>query len=100
MQQKARQVLRQIIRVRPEDDAEDNKASAYEAYRELRDLSDFAKAFYTAAGKGKFPHLDRPLTNTHPAHLAGITLPTLVQAVYMLEQRILVWQRGSTTAGE
>ncbi|KAI9167239.1 eukaryotic translation initiation factor 5A [Paramyrothecium foliicola] len=57
------------------------QSSGYQAFRDAKDLFGTAKSFYSAA-----------------ANVAGISLEMLVQAVYMLEQRIILWQRKQTTS--
>jgi hypothetical protein len=68
----------------------------------VRDLSDVARSFYTVVGEdtpffltGAFQ-----LANTTTANLTGINIETLTRAVYMLEQRIIKWQRRKRRAEE
>ncbi|KAI8656653.1 hypothetical protein NCS56_01269800 [Fusarium sp. Ph1] len=74
-----RRVLGQAIKVAGEEDSDSDDGPLeepnYEAFRSVEDLTDIAQALYRAA-----------------SHVAGLSLDETVQAVYMLEQRILAWQ--------
>ncbi|CAJ0551230.1 Ff.00g111600.m01.CDS01 [Fusarium sp. VM40] len=76
---KMRQILGQVITIAGEEESEpeseDLSEPNYEAFRSVEDLTETAQALYRAAG-----------------HISGLSLDETVQAVYMLEQRILTWQ--------
>ncbi|CZR46487.1 uncharacterized protein FPRO_11936 [Fusarium proliferatum ET1] len=76
---KMRKILGQAITVRGEEGSEqDGKTLAepsYEAFRSVKDLTETAQALYKAAG-----------------HISGLSLDEIVQAVYMLEQKMISWQ--------
>ncbi|KAM0266506.1 hypothetical protein ACHAPA_006936 [Fusarium lateritium] len=76
---KMRQILGQVITIAgeegPEPESEDSSEPDYEAFRAVEDLTEPAQALYKAAG-----------------HISGLSLDETVQAVYMLEQKILTWQ--------
>ncbi|KAH6953296.1 hypothetical protein HG530_000018 [Fusarium avenaceum] len=76
---KMRQILGQVITIAGEEESEpeseDVSEPNYEAFRSVEDLTETAQALYRAAG-----------------HISGLSLDETVQAVYMLEQRILTWQ--------
>lgn len=55
---------------------EENVQANYEAFRSVKDLSDTANTFYQVV-----------------ANIAGLKLETLTRAVYMLEQKIIKWER-------
>lgn len=85
---RTKMVLGQTLMVQKEDnsDLEDEPASkpdfTYDAFRAVEDLTEAAQYFYTAAGR-----------------VAGLSLQEMVRAVYMLEQRILAWQREKKRMG-
>ncbi|SPJ71383.1 related to polymerase I core factor (CF) subunit [Fusarium torulosum] len=76
---KMRQILGQVITIAGEEgsepESEDSSEPDYEAFRSVEDLTETAQALYRAAG-----------------HITGLSFDETVQAVYMLEQRILTWQ--------
>lgn len=67
----------------------------YEAFRSVQDLSDTARAFYTVTGEicPFSPVHNCDYTDPLTAELAGLRLETITRAVYMLEQKIIKWQR-------
>ncbi|EKJ70668.1 hypothetical protein FPSE_09178 [Fusarium pseudograminearum CS3096] len=76
---KMRQILGRAIMIAGEEGSEQEDGTMlepqYEAFRSVDDLSETAQALYKAA-----------------SHISGLSLDEAVQAVYMLEQKILGWQ--------
>ncbi|RKK82298.1 hypothetical protein BFJ69_g3224 [Fusarium oxysporum] len=76
---KMRKILGQAITVRGEEGSEQDGETlaepSYEAFRSVEDLTETAQALYKAAG-----------------HISGLSLDEIVQAVYMLEQKMIYWQ--------
>ncbi|EWG47049.1 hypothetical protein FVEG_07288 [Fusarium verticillioides 7600] len=76
---KMRKILGQAITVKWEERSEQNGETlaepSYEAFRSVEDLTETAQALYKAAG-----------------HISGLSLDEIVQAVYMLEQKMISWQ--------
>ncbi|KAH7198604.1 uncharacterized protein B0J16DRAFT_367661 [Fusarium flagelliforme] len=76
---KMRQILGRAITVNGEEGSEQQDDTAlepnYEAFRSVEDLTGTAQALYQTGG-----------------HISGLSLDETVQAVYMLEQRVLGWQ--------
>ncbi|KAH7004570.1 ubiquitin family-domain-containing protein [Fusarium venenatum] len=76
---KMRQILGRAITIVGEEGSEQEDETMlepnYEAFRSVEDLNETAQALYKAAG-----------------HISGLSLDEAVQAVYMLEQKILGWQ--------
>ncbi|KAF5656069.1 hypothetical protein F25303_126 [Fusarium sp. NRRL 25303] len=76
---KMRNILGQAITVRGEEGSEQDGETlaepSYEAFRSVKDLTETARALYKAAG-----------------HISGLSLDEIVQAVYMLEQKMISWQ--------
>ncbi|RKL23591.1 hypothetical protein BFJ70_g12789 [Fusarium oxysporum] len=76
---KMQKILGQAITVRGEEGSEQDGETlaepSYEAFRSVEDLTETAQALYKAAG-----------------HISGLSLDEIVQAVYMLEQKMIYWQ--------
>lgn len=108
MDERAQEVIQAIMAPLHGDDEENDaneseseeKEAGYEAFRDSKDLSDIARKFYTVTGNGS-PIFYSPrgnFTNVCVANLAGLRLETLTRAVYMLEQKIIKWQRRKRRA--
>jgi hypothetical protein len=71
--------------------------AAYEAFRTVEDLSSSARAFYKAVGwYMPFYFYHRPLATKlilGIGEAAGLSIDTMTNAIYMLEQRIVSWQK-------
>ncbi|KAF0642095.1 hypothetical protein FPSE5266_09178 [Fusarium pseudograminearum] len=84
---KMRQILGRAIMIAGEEGSEQEDGTMlepqYEAFRSVDDLSETAQALYKAA-----------------SHISGLSLDEAVQAVYMLEQKILVQIFVKTLTGK
>ncbi|QPC76438.1 hypothetical protein HYE68_007190 [Fusarium pseudograminearum] len=82
---KMRQILGRAIMIAGEEGSEQEDGTMlepqYEAFRSVDDLSETAQALYKAA-----------------SHISGLSLDEAVQAVYMLEQKILGWQMAQPSS--
>lgn len=101
-----RRVLGQAIKVAAEEDSDSDDGPLqepnYEAFRSVEDLTDTAQALYRVASKLFFTvsNFKESKANQVKGHVAGLSLDETVQAVYMLEQRILAWQMGQRRESE
>lgn len=91
-----RQILGRAITIAGEEGSEqDNEALLepnYEAFRSVEDLTETAQSLYKAAGKSSCLFQKFPKLTSCQGHISGLSLDETVQAVYMLEQKILGWQ--------
>ncbi|KID90740.1 forms a complex with the other RRN protein RRN6 and RRN11 [Metarhizium guizhouense ARSEF 977] len=71
---RARRILAQAVK--PNDMDGRRREVTYEAFRTVEDISDISYAFYKEAGNA-----------------AGLSTSTMTRAIYMLEQRIVSWQK-------
>ncbi|UNI22061.1 hypothetical protein JDV02_010872 [Purpureocillium takamizusanense] len=76
--ERSRDVLCQAV-LPTQPKSSDSENTPYEAFFDAQDLSDTARFFYKAAGK-----------------VAGLPLDVVVRAAYMLERRIVSWQKGQS----
>lgn len=80
-------------REREVDQSASKSDEIYAGYQTMEDLSPTARKLYEAAGSYYISTLILESSDTSLAYMAGLQLSTLVRAVYMLEQRIIIWQR-------
>ncbi|KAF5133636.1 RNA polymerase I-specific transcription initiation factor rrn7 [Metarhizium anisopliae] len=71
---RARRILAQAVKPNNMDGR--RREVTYEAFRTVEDISDISYAFYKEAGNA-----------------AGLSTSTMTRAIYMLEQRIVSWQK-------
>lgn len=76
------------------------QSANYKSYRTPGDLSSTAKKLFEMAGTSPYLASCFTILTASPANVSGTGLDTLVRAVYMLEQRIIVWQKQQTKADE
>jgi RNA polymerase I-specific transcription initiation factor RRN7 len=69
------------------------QSTTYKSYRTPGDLSSTAKKLFEMAGTSPYLVSGFIILTAPPANVSGTELDTLVRAVYMLEQRIIVWQK-------
>lgn len=94
--ERTRDILRETtLAHQNREDPQEGSESGYEAFRSADSLTNPALQLYLHTGTSPGVNLPHKIskTNKSKAKVAGLDLNTLARAVYMLEQRIMTWQK-------